>query len=371
MFYHRQVWSVFSNGIFRRVATQEAEDVVAQVKQGAKYYVPEDDLRGSALTELLFRRVVDDPKSDSAEQIRNLGKYLLEVVSQIAPALKDDGGMALEMEYAKEFYRSVNILMRTDLPVRPQTYAALLDSLLRSVSVPFRGEPLKGLQIMGPLETRALDFRNVVILSSNEGMFPKRSVSSSFIPPELRKGFGLPTYEFQDAVWAYYFYRLITRAENVWILYDSRTEGMKQGEESRYIKQLQYHFNVPIERYVATAGVSISSTPSEILKTEEDMEAIGNVWYSASAIQNYLACPARFYYYSVKKLKPQEEVAGSLDNAMFGNVYHDTMFCLYCGEEAMAAREPVDKRFSKYEPMRRITKEYLEIRGKGHKREVH
>ena len=360
MFYHRQVWSVFSNGIFRRVANQEAEDVVAQVKQGAKYYVPEDDLRGSALTELLFRRVVDDPKSDSAEQIRNLGKYLLEVVSQIAPALKDDGGMALELEYAKEFYRSVNILMRTDLPVRPQTYAALLDSLLRGVSVPFRGEPLKGLQIMGPLETRALDFRNVVILSSNEGMFPKRSVSSSFIPPELRKGFGLPTYEFQDAVWAYYFYRLITRAENVWILYDSRTEGMKQGEESRYIKQLQYHFNVPMERYVATAGVSISSTPSEILKTEEDMEAIGNVWYSASAIQNYLACPARFYYYSVKKLKPQEEVAGSLDNAMFGNVYHDTMFCLYCGEEAMAAREPVDKRFSKYEPMRRITKEYLE-----------
>ncbi|MGN0188928.1 MAG: PD-(D/E)XK nuclease family protein [Candidatus Cryptobacteroides sp.] len=360
MFYHRQVWSVFSNGIFRRAAAKEVEDVVVQVKKNAKYYVPEDDLRGSALTELLFRRVVDDPKSDSPLQIRNLEKYLLEIISYVATAMKDDGGMALELEFAKECYRSVNMLLRIDLPVRPQTYAGLLDSLLGGVSVPFSGEPLKGLQIMGPLETRALDFRNVVILSSNEGMFPKRNVSSSFIPPELRKGFGLPTYEFQDAVWAYYFYRLVTRAENVWMLYDSRTEGMKQGEESRYIKQLQYHFNIPLERYVATSAVSVSSVPAEIPKTEEDMEAIRKIWYSATAVQNYLACPAKFYYSSVKMLKTQEEVAGSIDNAMFGNVYHDTMYCLYCGEEAMAAREPVDKRFSKYVPMRRIAKDYLQ-----------
>ena len=95
------------------------------------------------------------------------------------------------------------------------TYVRLLDQLLGPVSILFNGEPLKGLQIMGPLETRALDFKQVMILSCNEGMFPRRSVSSSFIPPELRKGFGLPTYEFQDAVWAYYFYRLIQRAEKV------------------------------------------------------------------------------------------------------------------------------------------------------------
>ena len=101
--------------------------------------------------------------------------------------------------------------------------------------MPFEGEPLNGLQVMGPLETRALDFRNVIILSCNEGMFPRKSVSSSFIPAELRKGFELPTYEYQDAVWAYYFYRLIQRAENVWMVYDSRHSGIRGGEESRYI----------------------------------------------------------------------------------------------------------------------------------------
>ncbi len=107
------------------------------------------------------------------------------------------------------------MLQEKRLEVLPVTFVRLLAQLLGPVSVPFRGEPLKGLQIMGPLETRALDFRNLIILSSNEGVFPRRSVSSSFVPPELRKGFGLPTYEYQDAVWAYYFYRMISRAENV------------------------------------------------------------------------------------------------------------------------------------------------------------
>ena len=95
------------------------------------------------------------------------------------------------------------------------------------VKIPFEGEPLKGLQIMGPLETRALDFDNIIILSVNEGTFPSRTVSSSFIPYILRKGFGLPTYERQDAIWAYYFYRLISRAKRIYLLYDSRTEGLQ------------------------------------------------------------------------------------------------------------------------------------------------
>ena len=91
---------------------------------------------------------------------------------------------------------------------------------------------------MGPLETRALDFSNIILLSCNEGSFPSSSFSASFIPPELRKGFGLPTVEYRDAMWAYYFYRMISRAENVFLTYDSRTEGVKPGEESRFIKQL-------------------------------------------------------------------------------------------------------------------------------------
>ena len=137
---------------------------------------------------------------------------------------------------------------------------------------------------------------NVIIMSSNEGVFPRRSVSSSFIPPELRKGFGLPTYELQDAMWAYYFYRLISRADNVWMLVDSRTEGLKSGEESRYIKQLEYHFGVHLNRYVVRMDSMKTVSMPDIEKTQEDIDKIRQTQMSATAIQNYLACPAKFYY---------------------------------------------------------------------------
>ena len=122
---------------------------------------------------------------------------------------------------------------------------------------------------------------------------------------------------------------MIQRAENVWLLYDSRTEGLKTGEESRYIKQLEYHFRVPLERFVATAGMKLAPEKNEIEKTPEDIETIRNSVLSASSLQNYLYCPAKFYYHSVKHLKTEDEVAESLDAGKLGTVFHDTMCALY------------------------------------------
>ena len=189
---------------------------------------------------------------------------------------------------------------------------------------------------MGPLETRALEFRNLVILSANEGVLPRRNVSSSFVPPELRKGFGLPTYEYQDAVWAYYFYRMISRAEKVWMFTDTRTEGLKSGEESRYIKQLEYHFNIPLNRYVVRFDKMKTAKVEDIVKTLDDVRKIKETVLSATTVQNYLACPAKFYYGTVKELKAEEEVAESLDYGMFGTVYHETMRSLYASDRMTA-----------------------------------
>ena len=334
-FYHKQVWSIFSNGLFRKAADDDVMNLVSTVKAGAKYYIPVDDLTGTPLTDLIFRPVLKDSGLASKEQIDAFAEYQKEVIRYVAPKLAGDTDMALELEYAKEFYRCVNMLQQISLEVLPTTYVRLLGQLMGSVSVPFRGEPLKGLQIMGPLETRALDFRNLVIMSANEGVFPRRNVSSSFIPPELRKGFDMPTYEYQDAVWAYYFYRMISRAENVWMLTDSRTEGFRSGEESRYIKQLEYHFRLPLKRYVVRHDGMRPSVISDITKTEEDVSVIRSSVLSATAIQNYLACPAKFHYSLVKGLKAEDEVAESLDYGMFGTVYHDVMRAVYTSEEAM------------------------------------
>jgi hypothetical protein len=335
-FYHKQVWDLFANDLFRKASDEKTLEIISKVKSDAAYYISQDVLSGTPLLDAVFRPVIADQKLQSASQIKDFGEYQKQVLTAVISSVTEDVGMNLELEYAKEYYKCVNVLKEIDLEVLPVTYVRLLNQLLSAVSVPFRGEPLKGLQIMGPLETRALDFRNLVILSANEGVFPRRNVSSSFVPPELRKGFGLPTYEYQDAVWAYYFYRMISRAEKVWMFTDTRTEGLKSGEESRYIKQLEYHFNIPLNRYVVRFDKMKTAKVEDIVKTLDDVRKIKETVLSATTVQNYLACPAKFYYGTVKELKAEEEVAESLDYGMFGTVYHETMRSLYASDRMTA-----------------------------------
>ena len=363
-FYHKQVWSIFSSGIIASMMDAQARQRVKEIKTAAKYYIQQSDFAGIELFELIFRPVVTDAKATSAEQIKAFAQYQLDVLSALGAKMTRMNGMELEVHFAKQYYLSVNRLKSQVLSILPMTYTRLLQSLIGGISVPFNGEPLKGLQIMGPLETRALDFKNLIVLSCNEGTFPHRSVSSSFIPPELRKGFGLPTYENQDAVWAYYFFRMIQRAENVWLLYDSRTEGLKSGEESRYIKQLEYQYKYPLMgRSVVGYDLKIPEGEDVIAKTDGDVEIMKKMTFSASSIEKYLSCQAKFYYTYVKRLKVETEVSESLDNSMLGTVFHDTMLALYKGGEALQAefdmsRENVLANVKK--PLEVITKQYIE-----------
>lgn len=328
-FYHRQVREVFSMGLFRELLSEDEARRMEQVKADAKYYIPWEDLQGGPLLDCLFRPIITQTDLASAAQNHAAERYYSEIVALIGQSLAGKGNMLLELDFAKRCHTQLNILQELDLEVRPSTHLRLLERILGGISVPFRGEPLQGLQVMGPLETRALDFRNLVILSANEGMFPRKSFSASFIPPELRKGFGLPNFEYQDAVWAYYFYRMIQRPKHVWLLYDSRTEGLKTGEESRYIKQLEYHFHFPLERLVSAAQMHPLAVEGSIRKTEADIQAIRTGVHSASVLQSYLYCPARFYYQFIKRLRAQDEVAESLDSGMLGTVFHRVMQRLY------------------------------------------
>lgn len=328
-FYHRNVNALLSASLLRQLLTPEEVQIVTNVKLAAKYYVPQKDLQGGPLLNLIFQPVITDAKETSSRQNHALEQYLREIVGYLGRQMGPEGEMMLELDFAKRYHTVLNMLADVDMELLPATWLRVLDGLLQGQSVPFRGEPLQGLQIMGPLETRALDFRNLVILSANESSFPRKSYQSSFIPPELRKGFGLPTHEYQDAVWAYYFYRMIQRAQKVWLIYDSRTEGVKSGEESRYIKQLEYHFKFPVRHYTATAEMNPLPPTPEIAKTQEHIRIIRDKELSATALQAYLACPAKFYYMVVEGLQASEEVAESLDAGMLGNVFHKVMQELY------------------------------------------
>ena len=353
MFYHKQVWNIFSSNVFREALGEKDREIITAIKAASQYYVPLESFKGSPILETVFRPVAKSLKAQDKEQIKALAVYQNEVIKAIAPHLKEK--MPQEVEFARRYSQCVTRLASRELEVMPQTYVRLLGQLTAGESVPYNGEPVKGLQVMGPLETRALDFDKVIILSCNEGTFPRRSVSASFIPPELRRGFGMPTYEYQDAVWAYYFYRLVQRAGKVWMLYDSRTEGLRSGEESRYIKQLQYHFGVKLNRYVSKTDLSSNASEDTIPKPADMEKLLKERPLSPSALQKWLECPVMFYYSFIEGLQKEDEVAESLDAGHLGNVFHETMHCLFTGEEAMAPGvDPKSVPPSKY-----ITADYL------------
>ena len=151
----------------------------------------------------------------------------------------------LRNEFIYSVLKSVNRLgdhchSSPDISFRNETYIRILDKILRNQSVPFTGEPLSGIQIMGFLETRALDFRNIIMLSVNEGILPSVSSGSSFIPFSIREAFGLPVINHQESIYAYHFFRLLHRAENVTFVYNSDSTGLRTGEMSRFLTQMKY-----------------------------------------------------------------------------------------------------------------------------------
>lgn len=325
-FYHRNVWGIFSNSLIRSSLSPEGEEIVRRIRKEAKYYIGQGSFAGDPLLESIFRPATDIPA------------YVKEFLLGLAPLLKNQAGKEMELDFAMFAYKAVTRLQGMKLDVLARTWWKLFDQLIGRAAVPFTGEPLKGLQIMGPLETRALDFKNLIILSCNEGMFPRRSVAASFIPAELRKGFGLPTYEYQDSVWAYYFYRLIQRAQNVWLLFDTRTEISRSGEESRYIRQLQMLYGFDVRRLNLQSPIRETGADEAIPKTDEDLAAMHAPKFSlsVSSLQHYLNCPAMFYYDKVKGLKAADEVSEALDAGKMGTALHETMRKLYSGRKTIS-----------------------------------
>lgn len=372
MFYHRQVWNILKSPVMTAVIAYDSEngdesilDRIRRIKDEKRYYIPSSWFSGSPLLEAIFRPVVEDITVADDSQIRALEEYILSAVMYIAPRLPEN--LSTEKEYCRRFWACVMRLREKSLPIRPTTFSSLLERLLEGESVAFEGEPLKGLQIMGPLETRALDFSNLIILSCNEGVFPGRGASPSFIPPALRVGFSLPTYEDEDAVWAYNFYRMIQRPKKVWLLYDTRTEKMLPGEESRFIKQLSYHFRVNIHKYVAEENLLSTQLEDSVPKPPDIAERMKEIKLSATSVENYLYCQAKFYYSVVEKIKAEEDVAETLDSGMLGNVFHATMQALYLGGIATDPAFEMDERNinahkqdGSLVPLEEITVEYLD-----------
>ena len=212
-------------------------------------------------------------------------------------------------------------------------------SLLNSKTIAFHGEPANGLQVMGMLETRNLDFRNLIILSANEGMLPKASHMPSFIPYFLRDVHRLTTIEKQTSLYAYYFYRLLQRADNVALVYNNYTEGLRKGEMSRFLLQLQLDQG-RLGRVPYTLNSELTYSPNTAMtrkveymeKTEAGLaRMLDSLQYtfSPSALKTYIQCPLQFYFKYVARLREQDEISDDIEDSTFGTIIHEVMRELY------------------------------------------
>ena len=233
-------------------------------------------------------------------------------------------------------YTTINrfrtLIEEDELTVQSETFRRLLVKVLSTTNIPFHGEPAIGMQVMGVLETRNLDFRHLVLLSVNEGQLPKSGGDSSFIPYNLRKAFGMTTIEHKIAVYAYYFYRLLQRAERITLMYNTSSDGLNRGEWSRFMLQFLIEWPHPITRQFLEAGQSPQGTsPITVEKTPDVMRRMQSLFdvranpkakFSPSALNYYLDCPLKFYYRYVAGLSAPDEVSAEIDSATFGSIFH-------------------------------------------------
>lgn len=308
--------------------SDKCADLLNDLEENKRFYPKREDLilnedEGLAM---LFKNI------DEAE---NVDAYNLSLLDYVIDILKLIGLHAKNIEnplFQESLFRTYTLLNRlhalvasNDLQIATVTLEHLIQQLIQTTSIPFHGEPAENLQIMGVLETRNLDFEQMLILSCNEGKIPKGVNDSSFIPYSIRKAYGLTTIDNKVAIYAYYFYRMIQRARDVTFTYNNATEEGQTGEMSRFMLQLMVEGKYPIKRKTLVTGQTPrKSEYASVEKSEEMLEKISKIsLVTPTMLNTYQRCEKRFYYKYVMGLEEPEEVdEDEVDNRVFGNIFH-------------------------------------------------
>lgn len=337
-FYHITVSNILNHQYVSMLCKNEAQHILQEMIDTNAFYVDESIFAGNDLLKTIFT-LKKSPGDFMSYLIGVLGK--LNVAWQRIS--EHTGKYRMECDFLYQYYtilNRMNDVMKNagELEMSLETLIRLIRQLVSGITIPFEGEPLNGLQVMGMLETRGLDFENLIICSFNEGVFPKKSTANSFIPNNLRRAFELPTADYHDAISAYNFYRLIQRTRRLFFLYDSRSEGMQTGEVSRFVHQLRYHYGVDFKsvnisyevNFPPESVIRVSKTAEIMTKLQTFLEdGEGGRALSASSVNTYIDCPLQFYLRYVEQMEEQEEVQENVEAGMFGTLLHEVMQKIY------------------------------------------
>ncbi len=333
-FYHADVNSVLSHPYILAIFDASVRKNIAKnIVDNHCYQVSQSTIiewgNAAQLKQIFSRKTTSD----------ELLAYIVEVLELAAtqtPSL-DRNQRTFITTAIEEVSKLKNVINGCCIELPKSICQKLLRKHLQTIRIPYNGEPLEGIQIMGILETRNLDFKNVIILSTSDANFPgKRTVDASFIPYNLRYAHGLPTPEHHDSVYSYYFYRLIQRAEQAWTLYNTHGEdGSGANEPSRYIRQLLFESGLNITQTSVAAEV-IPSQIKPIVVEKDDciMDRLvaytdGRRQLSPSTFSSYVECPLKFYFSAIAKIREEDELTDNIDNGDFGNIFHRAVELLY------------------------------------------
>lgn len=348
-FYHEDFRLFMSHPLTQAVIGSDAANTINSEVSGLHLHVVTPEwirTRSESVSEMLRPLARDTSVAATVE-------YITRVLDMVDDALATDSAMIhvvnsrIERMQISLYQQALGRLLASveshGIEMRFTTVFHLADRLLAGEKVTFEGEPLEGLQVMGLLETRALDFDHLVILSMNDKIMPRRARARTFVPDTLRRGYGMPSGNQSEELYAYYFYRLISRARDVTLVYDARAgEGMRSGGKSRFLMQLSMLHAVGSVRE-KTYSFRLESTlpePQAVLKTPSVMARLDEFRrvengrnLSASALMNYCRCQVMFYYKNVVGIKDDPEASDYIDSITQGNIVHDAMLSLYFPRE--------------------------------------
>lgn len=340
-FNHRLVTQILQHPLVQLTAG-ESSTVLLQKLQDEKILYPSVEWLQAATDPLL--QLIFSPCSDTPAILAYIKQVLLLISNQLAT--EDGRNMPFEPSFVLQYYKVLqrieDLLNTYGWGISKDIVYKLLQQIVGLQKLPFSGEPVRGIQVMGLLETRLLDFKRLLVLSTNEGQLPKTNHHHSYIPYGIRKAFGLPTFEQQDGLSAYHFFRLLQRTQQTVLLYNTIPGKMNEGEPSRFLKQLAFEW-APInpdilnfrQELAAIPPVFNKKTPIIIEKNDAIMRQLsgfaegGKRYFSASSLNTYITCSLKFYFQQIADIKEPDEMVDEVDAGVLGDIFHEAMKHLY------------------------------------------
>ncbi len=335
-FYYKDVLSVLSNPALHKTLSPHSTSLIQKIRKENLVYItarqiidhfPEDKL---SLLQACFGDWKDIP--DDAL------KHFQVIIQEVKKIMKQDQEpIALEFLYHFHilFNKLENLCSAYPHINGINSLYTFYKEMLNTQNLDFEGKPFKGLQLMGMLESRALDFENIIITSVNEGVLPSGKSNNSFIPYDLKQAYKLPTYKEKDAVYTYHFYRLLQRAKTIHLLYNTEPDGLNSGEKSRFITQLEVERQPlhKIHKKLVTPSVpKILTVLKEVKKTPEILDkikALAGNGFSPSALTTYMRNPIDFYNQYILGVREQDDVEETIAYNTLGTVVHNTLESFY------------------------------------------